>query len=92
MDWSILGLSESADGPWTQVLYWGDADGGNNGNIQPYHFPGGVEWDNENIPAGELYNRSGVLIPVGNTYRYVRFSAPDPCGDPAQIDGLEILP
>jgi hypothetical protein len=92
MDWVYTELSESADGPWTLVYYWGDTDGGNNGNILPYHFPGGSEADNETIPAAELYNNSGILIPVGSTYRYVRFTAPVPCGDPAQIDAIDILP
>lgn len=92
MDWVYTELSESADGPWTLYYYWGDTDGSNNGNILPVHFPGGVETDNETIPAVELYNDSGILIPVGSTYRYVRFTAPVPCGDPAQIDAIDILP
>jgi hypothetical protein len=28
----------------------------------------------------------------GAYYRYIRISAPNPCGDPAEIDAIEILP
>jgi hypothetical protein len=93
LDWITIGLSDDAAGPWTQVFYWGDSVGTNNGsNIQAYHFPGGSEADNENIPSGELYNGSGILIPVGGMYRYVQLAAPLPCGDPAQVDSIDYLP
>ncbi len=55
-------------------------------------FQAAVETDNETIPAAELLNNSGILIPVGSTYRYVRFTAPMPCGDPAQVDAIDFLP
>ncbi len=92
LDWILIDLSQSTSGPWTQYFYWGDSDGGNNGNVQLYHFPGGVEPDNESIPPAELYGLSGILVDVGGTYRYVRLRAPSPCGDPAQVDAIDTLP
>jgi hypothetical protein len=92
LDWIYIDLSEASSGPWTQVFYWGDSNGSNNGNVLPYHFASGVELDNEIIPVSELLDNSGMLIPVGGTYRYVRLTAPSPCGDPAQVDGIDILP
>lgn len=92
LDWIYVDLSDSADGPWTQYFYWGDTNGGNNGNVEAYHFPGGVEQDNEIIPPAELLNNSGILIGVGGAYRYVRLTAPNPCGDPAQVDSIDYLP
>jgi hypothetical protein len=91
LDWVIIELSLSADGPWTPYFYWGDGSGSNNGDILPYHFASG-ELDNEHVPATELYNLYGIRILVGGTYRYVRVSAPMGCDDPAQVDAIDILP
>ncbi len=92
MDSVIIDLGNSGLGPWDPYFYWGDSNGSNNGNIQPYHFSSGVELDNEIIPLAELYNTEGILIPVGSTYRYVRISAPPGCGDETQIDAIDVLP
>jgi hypothetical protein len=90
LDWISIDVSPADTGPWTQVFYWGDTDDSNNGSVPPSHFP--PEDDNEFVLPFELYNITGILIDVGDTHRYVRFTAPNPCGDPAQIDAIEILP
>ncbi len=92
LDWIVISLSNSADGPWNEVFYWGDDVSGNNGDIDPVHFPGGVELNNEILHPDELYNGHGILIPVGGTYRYARFYSPYPCDEVAQVDAIEILP
>jgi hypothetical protein len=88
-------LSETNEDPWTVVpiFYWGDTDGANNGTILPYHFP--PEADNAGIPASELYNGglpypTGIIVPIGGIYRYIRIGAPAGCQDSAQIDSIEI--
>jgi hypothetical protein len=73
------------------VFYWGDANDTNNGLILPSHFP--PEVDNAEIPWNELYDGgypTGILIPVGGTYRYIQIEAPPSCLDPAQIDSVQI--
>ena len=92
LDWIMIDLSDNLAGPWTQVFSWGDSQGANNGNVQPYHYAAGAEADNEIIPPAELYGMSGILVPAGGTYRYVRLAAPLPCGDPAQVDAIDYLP
>jgi hypothetical protein len=91
LDWIVIELGEYAEGPWSGVFYWGDSADGNNGNIPPYHYTT-QEMDNEVIPQSELHNGSGILVPVDGIYRFVRFYAPSPCDDPAQIDAIEIIP
>jgi hypothetical protein len=90
MDWVLVYVSDNASGPWTLYLYWGDTNSGNNGYIPGSHFP--PEIDNERITFGELYNNTGVRMDVGGTYRYVLIEAPPGCGDPAQVDAIEVLP
>ena len=91
LDWIVIDLSTSSDGPWTQVFYWGDAVSTNNGSVQPYHYATG-ETDNEVIPLVELDYGHGILLPVNDTYRYIQVYAPDSCGDEAQINSFDILP
>jgi hypothetical protein len=91
LDWIYMELANSVDGPWDLYFYWGDTVDTNNGLILPSHFP--PEDDNETIPPSELYPPYyGILIPIGSTYRYVRFTAPDPCFDEAQVDAIDIIP
>ena len=90
MDWVIVYVSDNASGPWTLIFYWGDTDSGNNGYIPPGYYP--PENDNQQIGFGELYNNTGIRIDVGSTYRYVLIEAPPGCGDPAQVDAIEVLP
>ena len=91
LDWVIIELGETYEGPWTEIFNWGDTDAGNNGDVRPYHYSI-QEFDNEAIPLTELSYGHGILIPVDGIYRYVQIYAPDPCGDPAQIDAIDILP
>jgi len=91
LDWIVISLSASADGPWNMVFYWGDTVDGNNGSILPYHYATG-EANNEIIHPDELYNVFGILIPVNGTYRYVNFYSPDPCDEVAQVDAIDFLP
>jgi hypothetical protein len=91
LDWVIIEVSDSDEGPWAEVFYWGDSVDGNNGDVLPYHYAV-QEVDNENIHQDELYNGHGIQVPVNDTYRFVRVFAPEPCYDPAQIDAIDILP
>ena len=90
LDWVIVYVSTDATGPWTLIFYWGDADSGNNGSVPPAYYP--PENDNQQIGMVELYNGTGIISPVGGTYRYVLIEAPPGCGDPAQVDAIEVLP
>ena len=90
LDWVIVYVSDSAAGPWTLIFYWGDTEAWNNGSVPPAYYP--PENDNQRIGLGELYNNTGILIGVGNLYRYVLIEAPPGCGDPAQVDAIEVLP
>ncbi len=94
LDWVYVDLTNDVDnGPWTLAFYWGDTDSSNNGtNILPYHYDPIGEADNEVIPAGELHLDSGIFIPVGGAFRYIRFNAPNPCYDTSQVDSIEIWP
>lgn len=91
LDWVIVSVGPTVDGPWSTIFYWGDSDPGNNGDVQPYHYAMG-EFDNEPIPFSELRYNTGIINGVGNTYRYILISAPPGCDDPAQVDAIEILP
>lgn len=90
LDWVMLYVSDDSTGPWTLIFYWGDADPGNNGDVPSNYYP--PENDNQRISMAELYNGTGIRIPVGGTYRYVLVQVPPGCGDPAQVDGIEVLP
>ncbi len=92
LDWVILYLSDSASGPWTLVFNWGDDNSGNNGYVPTAYYP--PENDNQRIGLDELYNgySTGIQMDVGGTYRYVLIEAPPGCGDPAQVDSIEVLP
>jgi len=90
LDWVLVSVSDNSDGPWSLIFYWGDSNPGNNGSVPPAYYP--PENDNQSIGIGELYNNTGILIGVGGTYRYVMISAPPACGDPAQVDSIEVLP
>jgi hypothetical protein len=95
LDWVYIDLSASGTGPWINYFNWGDGNTGNNGDVPPSHYlDADGEADNEEIPSSVLnYPPSGIGIAVGtNTYRYIRFSAPPGCGDPAQIDSIDIIP
>jgi hypothetical protein len=97
LDIVIISVSASSTGPWNNVFYWGDGNPGNNGAIQAYHYASG-EFDNEPIPTTELFGvdplQSGIAIPVSafTPYQYVLISAPSFCGDPAEVDSIEIYP
>jgi hypothetical protein len=91
LDWIVISLSYSVNGPWNMVFYWGDDVDANNGSILPYHYATG-ERNNEIIHPNELHNTFGILIPVNGTYRYVLFDSPTPCPEVAQVDAIDILP
>jgi hypothetical protein len=91
LDWVVIEVSNIYTGPWTEVFYWGDTNDFNNGSVEAYHYAV-TEVDNEVIHTSELYNGRGILVPLNGAYRYVRFYAPVPCGDPAQIDSIDTLP
>jgi hypothetical protein len=90
LDWVIVSVSANSTGPWTLIFYWGDTNSGNNGNVPAVYYP--PENDNQRISFGELYNQTGIRINVGGTYRYVLIESPPGCGDPAQVDAVEVLP
>jgi hypothetical protein len=90
MDWVIVYVSPNLRGPWKMVFYWGDGDPRNNGNILSGQAL--QENDGQPIAFGDLYNQTGISIPVWGTYRYVMISAPPRCSDPAQVRGIDILP
>jgi hypothetical protein len=90
LDWVIVYLSTDASGPWSLIFYWGDSDSNNNGYIDSIYSP--PELDNQSIPFTDLYYDTGIRIGVGGTYRYVLIEAPPDCGDPAQVDAIEVLP
>jgi hypothetical protein len=90
LDWVIVYVGSNFDGPWTLIFYWGDTDSGNNGDIPSGYYP--PEVDNQPIGMNELYNGTGIRIFVAGTYRYVWIASPPGCGDPAQVDGIEVLP
>jgi hypothetical protein len=98
LDVVIISVSTSSAGPWNNVFYWGDGNPSNNGTIQAYHYASG-EFDNEVIPTTELFGtdplQSGISIPISSAYmpyQYVLISAPFFCGDPAEVDSIEIYP
>jgi len=82
---------------WTTVLYWGDGDASNNGQLGSL-YPG--EIDNQTIPFAHLYNGStpGIAIDAdalggSGIYPCLRIFAPvSGDGDAAQVDSIEILP
>jgi len=86
----IVYVSTDSTGPWTLIFYWGDSNSGNNGDVPPIYYP--PENDNQQIGMSELYNQTGIRNNVGGTYRYVLIEAPPSCGDPAQVDAVEVLP
>jgi len=88
LDWVIVSVSANSTGPWTLIFYWGDTNPGNNGDIPSYP----QEDDNQRISFSELYNQTGIRISVTGIYRYVLIEAPPGCGDPAQVDAIEVLP
>jgi hypothetical protein len=64
-------------------------------------FAAGGEIDNEDIPAGMLYNNTGISIDVDTFgpvppggYRYIRIWSPInwPNNDGAEVDSIEIFP
>jgi hypothetical protein len=92
LDWVYIELSTDNITYGPAVFYWGDWPiTGNNGSILPSHYVSD-EMDNEPIIFSELYGNTGILIGVGGTYRFVRFSAPPGCNDEAQIDAIQVLP
>jgi hypothetical protein len=98
LDVVIISVSASSTGPWDNVFYWGDGNPGNNGTIQAYHYASG-ELDNEVIPTTELFGtdpfQSGITIPISSSfmpYQFVQISAPFFCGDPGEVDSIEIYP
>ena len=92
LDWVYIELSTDYSGPWSLFFYWGDwPNTSNNGSVNPSHYVSD-ELDNERIDFAELYGNTGILIGVGGSYRYVRFTAPPGCNDPAQIDAIQVLP
>jgi hypothetical protein len=82
---------------WTTVLYWGDADASNNGQIGNL-YPG--EADNQSIPFSNLYLGAtpGIAIDIdalgaSGIYPCLRIYSPvSGDGDSAQVDSIEILP
>jgi len=96
LDDVIVSVSASSTGPWNNVFFWGDGNPSNNGLIEPYHYASG-EFDNEVIPTTELYGtepyKSGIPIPIPSAYQpyqYILVSAPFYCGDPAEMDTIEL--
>jgi hypothetical protein len=96
LNWVIIELSKSTTSGWTRYFYWGDYDPNNNGNVRPYHFKPTEkppETDGEPIPNSELYKDQGVRITIGGIdYQYIRFTAPDKCSHPAQVDAVDYEP
>ena len=88
--WVIVYVSSRVDGPWKLIFYWGNGDLRINGNI-----PSGIssqENNSQRIGLGDLFNQTGIQIPVGGIYRYVMILAQPRCDDPAQVGRTDILP
>lgn len=96
LEWVIIELSEFYNRGYTRYFYWGDYNPFNNGDIDPSHLDSSKdppEIDGEPIPNGELVQDQGIQISIGGRYyRYVRLIAPNPCGDPAQVDAVDYEP
>jgi hypothetical protein len=103
MDWVIIFVCEDAAcATEYEVFNWGDGGPDSNTNVggAGYSAP---EDDNEAIPAAALWTggslQTGIaididpLVPAPRTFQYIRIFAPSGGDfDPAQIDGVEVLP
>jgi hypothetical protein len=99
MDWVIVQVGPTANGPWTTVFNWGDDVADTNSNIAAYSADG--EQDNELIPTAAFYGTTyltgitldldGLLSP--GSYPWVRLYSPLGGGnDGAHIDAIQVLP
>ena len=108
MDWVIVQVAQSFNGPWYTVFYWGDNIVDSNtslGQTPPYNnLP---EADNRVVQTAnpQLYGPAGLFnlitgiaididarVPAG-TYRYVRFHVPaGGDNDVVQVDAIQALP
>jgi hypothetical protein len=86
MDQIVVQISADNNN-WVTVLNWGDGSPDTNTNIAGFS----PESEHLPIPAGSLYNNSGIEIdiPTGN-YPYICFIAPTG-GDGAEVDAIELL-
>lgn len=99
MDWVIIEVGPSANGPWTTVFNWGDDVPDMHSNIAAYSADG--ELDNELIPTSALYGttyKTGIaldvdgLLPPGS-YQWVRIYSPfGGENDGSHVDAIQVLP
>lgn len=103
MDWIVIYVGQTAEGPWVQVFYWGDSTLDANTNIGLAGY-GPPENDNMLIPMSVLYGTSfntGIAIDVdapldaasapSGPYQYMRIFSPNGGGsDGPEIDAIEI--
>jgi hypothetical protein len=99
MDWVIIEVGPTADGPWTTVFNWGDDIPDTNSNVATYSADG--ELDNELFPTSALFGSTymtGIaldvdgLLPPG-VYSWVRILSPFGGGnDGSHIDAIQVLP
>jgi hypothetical protein len=99
MDWVILEVGLSDNGPWTVVFNWGDDIPDTHSNIATYSADG--ELDNEVIPTSAFFGSTymtGIaldvdgLLPSGS-YQWVRIISPFGGGnDGSHVDAIQVLP
>lgn len=100
MDWVVVQVAESQNGPWYTVLHWGDGIPDDNNDLR-YYWKNTDPHEEDNMDIGDDSATYGVNIPrngIGididakapsGTYRYIRiFSPRSGSTNPADIDAI----
>lgn len=102
IDHAYIDLSQN-NVSWCRVFYWGDGIPDFNTNVDglPDNVVGySPEDDNYPIPAGVLYNNSGIAVDIDSigcispgSYPFIRIGDPGTGVDEgAQVDAIQVLP
>lgn len=101
MDWVVVEIGLTSDGPWFPIFNWGDNVLDANTNIGQLGYGLNGEPDNLPIPTSDLYGTplgtgiaidADAVVPPGS-YTWIRIVSPlGGDNDGPQVDAIEVLP